>query len=361
MDYVGGVVSKLKLPEMDFLLRKLAVLDGFPGEGFVENCHSFHPAKITVATKMDDSSSNGEKKNSSTRSPNHFTPGHLISNSISPTWGDLKTGDFPGKNWMCTDTPYKAQHAGGMSPPNDIGIVVPAWFIQIWCCVGRSCFRWLRNTKSKHDPLWRPEHLWNSCDMLWLWAPHVPRSMSHGRLEWHRFEVFKTLYKTFGGVLRRPCRHFLKHWMQILPNGFHWQKNILINRANDFGFRKTMSEFSHFCVERTEPVGKGQLLESAIFTGRFDSASNWHPLVTPSIPRILKTNGTQGIPDPWKRFQALTNCISQNDTQHPIKKVKDSNMKKNTNKFPQSSFGREIYLNCLVWWPFFKKKHVVDS
>lgn len=97
--------------------------------------------------------------------------------------------------------------------------------------------------------------------------------------------------------------------MQNKVIGFHWQKNILINRANDFGFRKTMSEFSHFCVERTEPVGKGQLLESAIFTGRFDSASNWHPLVTPSIPRILKTNGTQGIPDPWKRFQALTNCI----------------------------------------------------
>lgn len=28
----------------------------------------------------------------------------------------------------------------------------------------------------------------------------------------------------------------------------------------------------------------------------------------------------------------------------------DSNMKKNTNTFPQSSFGWEIYLNCLVWW-----------
>lgn len=150
--------------------------------------------------------------------------------------------------------------------------------------------------------------------------------------------------------------------MQNKVNGFHWQKNVLINRANDFGFRKTMSEFSHFCVERTEPVGKGQLLESAIFTGRFDSASNWHPLVTPSIPRILKTNGTQGIPDPWKRFQALTNCISEDDTQHPIKKVKDRFQ--HEKKYPSSTSkflwpGNLFELSGLV--AFFQKTSHVDS
>lgn len=105
------------------------------------------------------------KLTASTRSPNHFTPGHLISNSISPTWGDLKTGDFPGKNWMCTDTPCKAQHAGGMSPPNDIDIVVPGWFIQIWCCVGRVLFSLIAEHKIETRSLVTPrapvEQLWH--------------------------------------------------------------------------------------------------------------------------------------------------------------------------------------------------------
>ena len=90
-------------------------------------CHSFHPkkavkkspAKITIATKR-----------WTTRLPMGTKDKNLIHQVTQPfhTWtshlqfhladvGWPKNWRFPSKNWMSTDTPYKAQHAGGMSPP----------------------------------------------------------------------------------------------------------------------------------------------------------------------------------------------------------------------------------------------------
>ena len=148
MDYVGGVVSKLKLPDMifsceswlcsmGFLAKVLSKIPSFTlAVSFQEWILSWKLPCIAIVFTQRKLSKNHLPKSPSPqkdgrlvfqwenkqkphppRSPNDFTPGHLISNSISPTWGDLKTGDFPGKNWMSTDTPYKAQHAGGMSPP----------------------------------------------------------------------------------------------------------------------------------------------------------------------------------------------------------------------------------------------------
>lgn len=97
----------------DVLLRKLAVLDGFPGEGFVEDsqlhsccqlprmnpflkiaiyCHSFHPkkavkkspAKITIANKNGRLVFQWEKQNSP-HPPGHQTISHLDISSPIPS------------------------------------------------------------------------------------------------------------------------------------------------------------------------------------------------------------------------------------------------------------------------------------